>query len=220
MKTYRIALCDDFENICNAYAEYINSAPDLSCIWTATDSRACLLKTAEDEPDILLLDIQLGNQESGIDLIPKLKEIAPDMKIVMLTSYDNDEYIYNSLINGADNYLLKSIQPDTFLAELHKILDSFQNVFDKFTTIAREKENSRQSLLYFMNLLIKLTPNEYNIVRDLYFGKSYDTIAKEHYVEKTSIKSTASRIFKKLEVSGKRELLNSIKKTGLFDSGK
>ena len=168
----------------------------------------------------MLLDIQLGNQESGIDLIPKLKEIAPDMKIVMLTSYDNDEYIYNSLINGADNYLLKSIQPDTFLAELHKILDSFQNVFDKFTTIAREKENSRQSLLYFMNLLIKLTPNEYNIVRDLYFGKSYDTIAKEHYVEKTSIKSTASRIFKKLEVSGKRELLNSIKKTGLFDSGK
>lgn len=76
------------------------------------------------DPDVLLLDIQMESTTSGIDIIPIIKTIKPDLKIIMLTGYDNEDYIYQAFANGADNYLLKDISLAEQIAST--IMDVYQ----------------------------------------------------------------------------------------------
>ena len=115
--TLRITICDDDPG----QIEYLTS---LVSFWRTKNGHTCTMNSfpsaeaflfdyAEDKScDILLLDIQMQEEKTGIDIIPEIKSISPETKIIMITSFDDSEYIFNAFANGADNYVSKTESVD------------------------------------------------------------------------------------------------------------
>ena len=103
------AICDDAEYLCKSFEWAFEKEPDLVFDGFATDEQSCLELVKEKRPEILLQDIQMEEPTTGIEIIPKLKEIVPDLKIIMLTNYDDDNYVFSAFVNGATDYVLKTL---------------------------------------------------------------------------------------------------------------
>ena len=92
MDLIRVALCDDYKELVKSYKEYIELEPDMVVPAVFFSAKECLEKIGSVDVDLLLLDIQMETKTAGIDIIQDIKKIKPDLKIVMLTSYNDDEY--------------------------------------------------------------------------------------------------------------------------------
>ena len=101
MENIRVAICDDMDSVCEGYRMYIEREKDMECIGIANSSADCLKLVENMHPDVLLLDIYIENEMSGITLLPKVKAISPDTKVVMMTSYSNSQYVFHALMTGA-----------------------------------------------------------------------------------------------------------------------
>ncbi len=225
MGKIRILICDDMVGVCEGYRMHINMEKDFECIGTSYCSEDCAKMMKELKPDVLLLDIQMETETTGIDIIPQLKELSPDTKIIMLTSYGDGKYIFLALLNGADGYVVKSAYNDKLFQSIREICNDGNSYFklnseimEAFKSEAKNVYNSRNSLLFVMDQMVKLSIGEYEILKDIYNNKTYKTIANERVVEECTIKTTASRILKKFEVESMKELKAILKELRLFDS--
>ena len=95
MKKINVLICDDAEYVCDIISEHLRSAPDIEVMGFAHNS-AEVVELMEKKPDVLLLDIQMESDMAGIECIPKILEKSPNTKIVMLTSFDNEDYVYSA----------------------------------------------------------------------------------------------------------------------------
>lgn len=219
MNKIKTFICDDSQDILDGYTAYLALSDDFTCVGTALTSEACLQNIQSSGADILLLDIQMEERCSGIKLIPQIKQLCPDIKIIMLTSYDDSGYIFTSITNGATGYIIKQGDGFSTLNEIKQILDGNvqAHVFDAFKSEAETLSMRQSSLLYMMDKLVKLSPSEYEILQDIYKGMTYKKIAKKRCVEECTINTTASRILKKFEVSSMKELIASLRSMKIFD---
>lgn len=220
----RVAICDDAVYICKGYGMQINSCEDMECVGTAYDSAQCIEMTGEQKPDVLLLDIQMEDEKSGIELIPKIKELSPDTVVIMLTSYEEDEYIFLSLLNGASGYVVKSTDGDEVLKKIREEFSKYKSgktsdaVIEAFKREAKQIYSSHKSLLYMLDYIIKLSPKEYSTLRDIYMGLSYKQIAEKNVVEECTVRTCVSKILKKLNCKSMRELIANLKELKIFES--
>lgn len=226
MNKIKTIICDDEKNLCSGYKLYLDTISSvIECVAITFDSDSCMRDVQQYRPDLLLLDIQLENERSGIDLITRIKSVSPETKIIMLTSHSDDEFLFQSIINGANGYVLKQINCAKMFDE---ILEKYNNLEltdidlspEQLSTFQRESRSlydSKKSLMYIMNNMIKLTVSEYDILHDIYDGYTYKIIAQKRVVEECTIKSTASRIKKKLGFSTMKELISFLKEVQFFD---
>lgn len=221
MENIRVAICDDMDSVCEGYRMYIEREKDMECIGIANSSADCLKLVENMHPDVLLLDIYIENEMSGITLLPKVKAISPDTKVVMMTSYSNSQYVFHALMNGADEYVVKDTDGRKIITKIrdvyHKTPDDDNKVMEEFKNEVRQLYASRQSLFYFINMLVKLSQSEFEILHDIYDGMTYKQIAEKRFVEECTIKTHASRILKKFEANSMKELISDIRKQKLFE---
>ena len=224
MNKIKVAICDDAAYVCKGYSMQIDSCEDMECIWCAYDSAECIKMLKLQNPDVLLLDIQMEDEKSGIELIPEIKKLSKNTVIIMLTSYDDDEYIFLSLLNGATGYVIKSTSGDETLNKIREEYGKFfgespsDNVMDAFKREAKQLYSSHKSLLFILDYIVKLSPREYNTLRDIYMGLSYKEIAEKNVVEECTVRTCASKILKKLNCKSMRELIAELKKLKIFES--
>ena len=224
MNKIKVAICDDAAYVCKGYSMQIDSCEDMECIWCAYDSAECIKMLKSQNPDVLLLDIQMEDEKSGIELIPEIKKLSKNTVIIMLTSYDDDEYIFLSLLNGATGYVIKSTSGDETLNKIREEYGKFfgkspsDNVMDAFKREAKQLYSSHKSLLFILDYIVKLSPREYNTLRDIYMGLSYKEIAEKNVVEECTVRTCASKILKKLNCKSMRELIADLKKLKIFES--
>ena len=174
---------------------------------------------------LLLLDIQLEHESSGIDIIPKINFFSPETKIIMLTSHLEDKYVFQSVVNGANGYVSKQIDCSKMFNEILKIYNNLNSSeidlsSEQVATFKREASsiyNNKKSLLYMMNNMVKLSASEYEILHEIYRGYTYKKIAEKRVVEECTIKSTASRIKKKLGFATMKELISWLKELQYFE---
>ncbi len=102
-----IAIVDDNQHILKLISKILNNSKDVTVIYTAQSGKNILEKLENGElPEIILMDINMP-ELNGIDTTRMIKEKYPAIKILMLTAFDDDEYIFESIMNGASGYLLK-----------------------------------------------------------------------------------------------------------------
>ena len=220
MKKIRVCICDDAEYVCDIISEHLENAEDIEIVGFAHDSSEAV-DIAELKPDILLLDIQMESDMAGIECIPAILEKSPDTKIIMLTSFDNEDYIYLAMINGAVDYIVKNDGVDKITSKIRSIYNN-ESVFDnktvsKFVNKAREMADRQSSSLYLINTLIKLSSNEYEILKSIYNGESYSYIAKSRVVEEITVRSTVSRILKKFNMKNMKDVICVLKESQVFE---
>lgn len=116
-KPIRVALVEDNKKLRQQLSTLIGNAPGFGCAGTFPDAESALVGLPALAPDVVLMDIQLPKM-SGVDCVARLIALLPDVKIVMLTAYDDSDHIFQALQNGASGYLLKRTPPAELLRSI------------------------------------------------------------------------------------------------------
>lgn len=221
MDKIKVAMCDDAEYLCVNIKNHFKYLDDLEFVGYTTDSAACAKLVGETTPDILLLDIQMETKTSGIDILPKLQTILPELKIIMLTSYMDSAYIFDSLANGAADYVIKSCSNEELVQKIRDVYHGCNTLEPQIFNIFKQKSQSlstaHKSLIFVLNKMISLSPNEVELLKDLYNGESYTEIARKRFVENTTVRSMASRILRKFDCSNMHDLIQNLRDMKVFD---
>lgn len=218
MSKLRIAICDDFKGIREYIEFFCKKEEDVECVASASNSAECLEMVKEYKPDILLLDIQMETDDAGLKIMPDLMDIHPEMKIIILTAHLEDDYIFSAFAMGASNYILKSMHFDEMIDIIREVSNN-RSIFlpEVAKVLANNGKMMKASLLYLIDILVKLSPREYDILKDIYDGCTYDEISRKHYISGSTVKNHASRILKKTGFHSIKKLVEELRELKIFD---
>jgi DNA-binding NarL/FixJ family response regulator len=114
MEKIKVLVVDDQKELAQEIGNVLSSDPELAFIGTAADGFDALEKIAQNIPDVVLLDIRMPNM-NGVVATQRIKSEYPNVKVVILTTFDDSDYILNAINNGASGYLLKDLSGNTLI---------------------------------------------------------------------------------------------------------
>jgi len=198
----RVAIIEDDETIREGYAFLIGKTEGYTIAGTYASCEDALKKIDKDEPDVLLLDIELPGI-SGIEALPKLKKLLPETYILILTVYEQEMLIFRALGNGASGYLTKNTPPEKIIAAIHEVMEGGGPMS---AHIARMVISS-----FKRNDTSPLTRRETEILEQIATGKSRKRIADELFIDLETVKSHIKNIYHKLDVHSKADAIKAAK---------
>lgn len=199
----RLAIIEDNLAYRKALELYLGKVPDINIVYVASTASG-LIGDRTIAPDVVMLDIDLG-KDSGIDSIQKIKEVYPLAGIFMLTVFEDEEKIFESIKAGALGYLLKKDAPE-------KIIEAIRNIAKGESVI--NGQIARKILEYFSKAHIaslnfegyNLTKREKEILGLLMDGLSYKEIAANCYISIDTLNSHIRKVYTKLNVHSRSEI--------------
>jgi DNA-binding NarL/FixJ family response regulator len=199
----RVVLVEDDAIIRDSFVTLINESKDFHVVNGWSNAEDALKNIEHDAADIYLLDIELPGLK-GVDVISKIKQLQANVKVVMVSVYENDEMVFKSLCEGASGYLTKNISSSKLIESLKELENGGAPMS---TSIARMVVSS-----FHRNQESPLTRRELEVLQLLASGKSYSTIADNLFVDKETIRSHIKNIYLKLEVHSKAEAIAKARK--------
>src|SRR4030095_1172073 len=121
MNEITVCIVDDVSELRQALEEIVSSADGYKCIGTMSNAAEAMAKIPLLNPNVVLMDINLGESESGIDCVRELKPITPATNYMMCTVYEDDEKIFEALRAGASGYILKKTEPQKMLEAIREL---------------------------------------------------------------------------------------------------
>ena len=195
-----ITIIEDDATIREGYQYLINAADDCRVVSAYPSMEAALRKLEGDKPDVILLDVELPGI-SGIDALPKIKKLLPDVYVIILTVYEQDALIFRALGNGASGYLTKNTPPEKIIAAIHEVMEGGGPMSAHIARmVIGSFQRSEDS---------PLTRRETEILEQLATGKSRRRIAEELFIDLETVKSHVKNIFAKLDVHSKADAIKA-----------
>jgi DNA-binding NarL/FixJ family response regulator len=197
----KVVVVEDHRELRDYISFMINSAEGYRCIGSYRTMEEAIEKIPGDIPDVVLSDIGLPGM-SGIEGVKILKERYPQILILMITVYDDDDRIFDALCAGASGYLLKKTAPA-------KLLDSLKEAIGGGAPMSPEV--ARRVISLFRDIRpperadYDLTPHETRLLKLLVEGHNYKTAAAKLSVTTATISFHLQRIYEKLQVHSKSE---------------
>lgn len=203
MAKQRILLVDDHEVVRLGLKSLLDRHPQFEVVGEAGSAREALEQAAHLTPDVVVMDIRLPGQ-SGIEACEEIVDTFPDMKVIMLTSYAEDEMLFSAIRAGASGYILKQIGGDDLVRALEAVgrgealLDPAvtQRVFQEVRKAVKEEEASAFSHLSQQEKHVLLLVSE---------GKTNREIAKALFLGEGTVRNYVSSILSKLGVNNRAE---------------
>ena len=205
----KVLIADDQELIRESLKIILDSKPDIEVTDAVSDGLEVIRSVREKRPDIILLDIRMPRLD-GVSCTKIIKEGYPDIKIIILTTFDDDEYVFNALKYGASGYLLKGISMDSLVEAINTVYqgqaminpDIASKVLKFFSKLAVNNET-----IYVPVENIKMiTKNEWTIIKEVSKGKSNKEIAKDLSFSEGTVRNYLSNILDKLELRDRTQL--------------
>lgn len=197
----RVALVEDDANLRKTLARFIDRAAGVQCVGVFEDGENALKKVPSLKPDVVLMDIGLPGM-SGIQCVTALKEILPELPVIMLTVYDEGDYLFESLKAGASGYLLKRTIGDKLIEAIREAcaggLPLTRHMAAKVGQYFREQRNVKEECH-------ALTPREQDVLKLLADGLRYKEMAAELNISLDTVREHARHIYRKLHVSSRTE---------------
>jgi DNA-binding NarL/FixJ family response regulator len=212
----RIAIVDDNVFLQKAVAEKLSFFDDLTLRFTALHGKDLLTKLESNKNiDLILMDIEMP-ECNGIEATKIIKSKYPQIKIIMLTVFDNDENIFNAIKAGADGYLLKEVNPK----DLHQgIIETMNGGAAMNPSIALKTLKLLRNPVEFTQKdqeEIKLTMREIEVLEQLSKGLSYNVIADNLILSPSTVRKHIENIYTKLQVHNKLEAIHKAKSNNLI----
>jgi DNA-binding NarL/FixJ family response regulator len=198
----RVCIIEDDETIREGYAYLIGNTAGYEIAGLYPSFEEAAKKIVNEEPDVILLDVELPGI-SGIDAIPKLKKLVPEVSILILTVYEQDQLIFRALGNGASGYLTKNTPHEKITSAIHEVMEGGGPMS---AHIARMVIQSFQR-----NEASPLTRRETEILEQIATGKSRKRIAQELFIDMETVKSHIKNIYHKLNVHSKADAIKTAK---------
>ena len=174
MAKQRIILVDDHEVVRVGLKTLLDRHPDFDVVGEASSAREAIEKTASLQPDVVVMDIRLPGT-SGIDACEEIVKRYPDIKVLMLTSYAEDEMLFSAIRAGASGYVLKQIGSEDLVKALESVASGeglldpavTQLVFQEVRRAVREEEASAFANLSQQEKHVLMIKNGFNIMRKI-----------------------------------------------------
>lgn len=188
-----VSIIEDDNDIREGLALLINGTNGFSCNGKYPSCESALEGLGENQPDVLLLDIELPGI-SGVKGIPLIKEVVPDVDILMLTVHEEENLVFDSLCAGACGYLVKTTPPIKLLSAIEEAHNGgapmSAHIARRVISSFKKAENPNP-----------LTNRESEILSHLVQGQSYKMIAETLCISKGTVHCHIKNIYKKLQVN-------------------
>ncbi|ANQ81435.1 LuxR C-terminal-related transcriptional regulator [Staphylococcus pseudintermedius] len=177
----------------------LSTQPQIEVVGSFGEGQALLdaLATDQIEPELILVDLVMPEM-NGITLIQKLKEQHAGIKILVLTSYVDEEHVMSAMQAGADGYEMKDVDPEALMTSIETVLQG-----DK--VIHKDAQQVMDTVITKPHMLNKLSKRETEVLKEMAKGKTNKEIAETLFVSEKTIKTHVSHIFSKLEVTDRTQ---------------
>jgi len=213
----RVVIVEDNFFLTKVIGEKLSFFKDLKLKFTAENGKDLLEKLERDSiVDLILMDIEMPVM-SGIDATAEVKKRYPQIKIIILTVFDNDENIFNSIKAGADGYLLKETEPQNLY---NGIVETLNGGAAMTPSIALKTLKLLRNPVEFSNPVqeeeVKLSSREIDVLEQLSKGLSYSVIAENLFLSPSTVRKHIENIYKKLQVHNKLEAIQKAERNKLI----
>lgn len=213
----RIAIADDNFFLTRVIEEKLSFFADLKLKFTAINGQDIIEKLKQDSiVDLILMDIEMPVM-NGIEATEEIKKRYPHIKIVMLTVFDNDENIFNSIKAGADGYLLKEVEAQNLY---NGIIETMNGGAAMTPSIALKTLKLLRNPIEFKNDSVKeevkLSSREIDVLEQLSKGLNYNAIAENLFLSPSTVRKHIENIYKKLQVHNKLEAIQKAERIKLI----
>ncbi len=217
-----VLLVDDQALLRMGFRLVIESEPDLEVVGEASDGRVALAQTAALAPDVVVMDIRMPGMD-GIEATRRIVSEHPSAKVLVLTTFDVDEYAFAALRAGASGFLLKNALPDELVAAIRtvasgssivapRIVRRLLDLFAPHLPTARPTATATDDL---NPALSALTPRELDVLRCVSEGLSNAEIAERLVLSPTTVKTHVGNMLAKLGVRDRVQAVIVAYETGL-----
>jgi DNA-binding NarL/FixJ family response regulator len=213
--TIRVLVVDDEELVRTGLRMILEVEPDLEVVGTAADGAEAVTAVAEHAPDVVLMDIRMPRVD-GLEAVRRLLRSDPPAtcKVVILTTFDLDEHVYEALSAGASGFLLKDA-PAGQLVHAIRVVAAGDALLDPSVTRRLIANFSRPPAAPDRDRLGDLTPREAQVLTLLAEGLSNAEIAQRLYVGESTVKTHVARILTKLSVRDRVQAVVAAYRGGL-----
>jgi len=208
MKDISVCIVDDNRDLRNALEEIISMSDGFKCVGTIGTPQEAVAQIPILNPDVVLMDINLGSDETGIDCVRALKQKVPGTNFMMCTVYEENEKIFQALTAGASGYILKKTAPARMLEAIREL---YYGGAPMSSQIARKVVAAFQSKPVHVSdtdNLNTLSHREKEILEQLSKGLMYKEIAAELFISPETVRKHVYHIYEKLHVSNRVEAVN------------
>ncbi|MER6007832.1 response regulator transcription factor [Nonomuraea angiospora] len=200
----RVMIVDDDALVRLGLADLLDGAPDVEVVAQAADGVAAIEQATAHRVDVALVDVRMPRMD-GIAAITQLRALPRPPKVITLTTFDLDEYVYNALTAGADGFLLKDTDPAEILRAVHLVAAgsamlhpaAARRLIDRFHATTQHKAVAAQARLD------RLTPRELDVLTLLTQGATNADIATHLAMRESTVKAHVSRILAALGVANR-----------------
>ncbi len=200
-----VAIVDEQRDVREGLQNLLNSAEGFNCIATFSSGELALKDVVRVHPDVILMDVDLPAM-SGTECIKSLKNLLPDLEIVILTNRTDDDTIFQALSAGANGYLSKTIFPSKLLGAITEVVNGGAPMN---MAVARRVV---QSFNKNRNELSQISRRESEVLELLCEGYNYKSIASSLFISPNTVRFHLKNIYRKLHVNSRHEAV--LKVTG------
>ncbi len=213
----RIVIADDHAVVRSGFAMIMNFQTDMEVVATAADGIEAYNMVAKHRPDILLMDLSMPPGESGLIATAKIHEEFPETKIIILTMYDDEEYLFHVLKNGARGYVLKNSPDEELVAAIRMVDQGGIYIHPKVApSLVREFINKNQQVDEHDPFQL-LSTREIEILPLVAKGYGNKEIAEMLYISVKTVEAHKAKIMDKLNLKTRPELVEYALKKKLLD---
>ena len=200
-QTIKIGIVEDVKETREALTALIQGADGLVCVCAAATGEMALREFPPLTPDVVLMDIKLPGM-SGIQCVSQLKRLLPRLQVLMLTTYEDSDLIFDALRAGASGYLLKKADPQEILQAIGQLHEGGSPMS---VHVARKVVNHFQQITQAALEVEQLTPREHEILVLLAKGYRYKEIVGQLNISLSTVRTHIHAVYEKLHVQSRTE---------------
>ncbi|WP_340540492.1 response regulator transcription factor [Nocardioides sp. GXZ039] len=214
-----VLLVDDDPLVRSALRLMLGGQPDLDVVGEAVDGHDGLAQATRLTPDVVLMDIRMPKL-NGIEATKALRERTEPPRVIVLTTFDADEYVLEALAVGADGFLLKDTAPEEIVTAIRKVASGDPMLSPSVTRTLIDKvrrEDGDDRAQEAERRLASLTDREREVAMAIGRGLANAEIAETLFLSVPTVKAHVSRVFDKLGVSNRVQIAICVHDAGLVD---
>lgn len=214
MKPIKVIVCDDQEIVRQGLSTILNADPRIEVIGTATDGEDLLGKVDLTPPDLILMDLKMPIMD-GVQATRQIRQRYAEVKVLVLTTYDDEEWILAAIHAGANGYLLKDTPSETLRAA---IADTVTGKMHLDPAVAGKVVQNLGSQNFSLEKAeFSLTDREHEILGLMAQGLSNADIARTLFLSEGTVRNYTSHLFTKLGVNDRTQAVIAALRYGLVD---